>query len=40
MDSAIEFAIFVNSGKGTTETAPGYLVGIPKLIKDSVEFNI
>jgi hypothetical protein len=40
MPNDVEFAIFVNSGKGTTETAPGYLVGIPKLIKDSVEFNI
>jgi len=39
MPNDIEFAIFVNSGKGTTETAPGYLDDIPKLIQDSVELN-
>jgi hypothetical protein len=40
MPNDIEFAIFVNSGPGTTATAPSYLDDIPKLIQDSVEFNI
>ena len=40
MPNDIEFAIFVNSGKGTTVTAPSYLDDIPKLIQDSVEFNL
>jgi CubicO group peptidase (beta-lactamase class C family) len=39
MPNDVEFAIFVNSGP-TTETAPSYLDDIPKLIQDSVEFNI
>ena len=45
MDSAIylmpndlEFTIFVNSGPGTTPTAPSYLDGIPGAIQDSIEF--
>ena len=40
MPNDIEFAIFVNSGPGTTPTAPSYLDGIANLIQDSVELNI
>jgi hypothetical protein len=40
MPNDIEFAIFVNSGPGNMANAPGYLDDIPKLIQDSVEFNI
>jgi hypothetical protein len=38
MPNDIEFVIFVNSGPGTTPTAPSYLDGIPDLIRDSMEF--
>ena len=40
MPNNVEFAIFVNSGPGTADTAPSYLNDIPKLIQDSVELNI
>jgi hypothetical protein len=40
MPNDIEFAIFVNSGSGTTADAPSYLNRIAKLIQDSVEFNL
>ena len=40
MPNDVEFAIFVNSGPGTTPTAPSYLEPIPDLIQNSIEFNI
>ena len=39
MPNDVEFAIFVNSGPGTTPDAPSYLDDIPKLIQDSIELN-
>ena len=40
MPNDVEFAIFVNSGPGTTPTAPSHLDGIRTLIQDSVEFTL
>jgi beta-lactamase family protein len=40
MPNDIEFAIYVNSGPGTTADAPSYLDPIPGLIQDSTEFFV
>jgi hypothetical protein len=40
MPNNVEFAIFVNSGPGTTADAPSYLDSIPKLIGDSTQFFV
>jgi Beta-lactamase len=40
MPNDVEFAIFVNSGPGTTPTDPTYLEPVTDLIQSSIEFNI
>ena len=40
MPNDVEFAIFVNSGPGTTANAPSHLDPIPGLIGASIEFNL